>query len=57
MGNLNVPDNDLVLMRYSDALLMGSDCKKGSGSGSAAIMTSLATSWFYACSNFGWYIC
>jgi hypothetical protein len=44
-GNLNVPDNDLVLMRYSDALLMKAEAiaRGGSGSGSAAIMTSLAT--------------
>lgn len=43
-GNLNVPDNDLVLMRYSDALLMKAEAiaRGGSGSGAAAIMASLA---------------
>jgi len=44
-GNLGVPDNDLVLMRYSDALLMKAEAiaRGGSGSGAAAIMTSLAS--------------
>jgi hypothetical protein len=43
-GNLNVPDNDLVLMRYSDAILMKAEAiaRGGSGSGAAAIMSSLA---------------
>jgi hypothetical protein len=43
-GNLNVPDNDLVLMRYSDALLESrSDCKRWLWFWICAIMTSLAT--------------
>ena len=43
-GNINVPDNDLVLMRYSDALLMKAEAiaRGGAGAGAAAIMTSLA---------------
>ena len=43
-GNIQVPDNDLVLMRYSDALLMKAEAiaRGGAGAGAAAIMTSLA---------------
>ena len=44
-GNINVPDNDLVLMRYSDALLMKAEAiaRGGAGAGAAVIMTSLAS--------------
>ncbi len=43
--NIDKPDNDLVLMRYSDALLMKAEAitRGGTGTGVAAIMTSLAT--------------
>lgn len=42
--NLDAPDNDLILMRHSDALLMKAEAitRGGSGSGAAAIMSSLA---------------
>jgi hypothetical protein len=42
--NLNQPDNDLVLMRYADALLMKAEAIARGGSGSVGtIMTDLAT--------------
>ena len=42
--NLNQPDNDLILMRYADALLMKAEAIARGGSGSVGtIMTQLAT--------------
>jgi hypothetical protein len=43
-GDLNAPENDLALFRYSDALLMKAEAitRGGTGSGAAAIMTSIA---------------
>ena len=42
--NLNSPENDYVLMRYSDALLMKAEAILRGGAGSAgAIMTQIAT--------------
>ncbi|MBG6110510.1 hypothetical protein H4V97_002378 [Flavobacterium sp. CG_23.5] len=43
-ANLNSPDNDLVIMRYSDALLMKAEAIARGGSGTVgAIMTNIAT--------------
>ncbi len=44
-ANLGSPDNDLILMRLSDALLMKAEAiaRGGSGSGSATILSDLAT--------------
>jgi starch-binding outer membrane protein, SusD/RagB family len=44
-ANLGNPDNDLILMRLSDALLMKAEAitRGGSGTGVATILTNLAT--------------
>ena len=43
-GNQNSPDNDLVLMRYSDALLMKAEAITRGGSGTVGtIMSDIAT--------------
>ncbi|MFM1753450.1 MAG: hypothetical protein RLZZ236_389 [Bacteroidota bacterium] len=44
-ANLIQPDNDLVLMRYADALLMKAEAilRGGTGTGAIAILNSLAT--------------
>jgi starch-binding outer membrane protein, SusD/RagB family len=39
-GNLNAPENDYVLMRYSDALLMKAEAIARGGSGTAPNMTA-----------------
>ena len=43
--NIEKPDNDLVLMRYSDALLMKAEAitRGGTGTGVATILSNLAT--------------
>ncbi|MBP6754864.1 MAG: RagB/SusD family nutrient uptake outer membrane protein [Bacteroidia bacterium] len=45
VDNLEQPDNDLVLMRYSDALLMKVEAilRGGSGTGTTSILNSLAS--------------
>lgn len=44
-ANVGSPDNDLVLMRYSDALLMKAEAitRGGTGTGVATILSNLAT--------------
>lgn len=46
-ANLDQPDNDLILMRYADALLMKAEAilrgGTGTGTGATAILNSLAT--------------
>lgn len=43
--NLEMPDNDLVLMRYADALLMKAEAilRGGTGTGTTTILSNLAT--------------